>query len=150
VPVLTPEQEAREQIDQMLEAAGWQVQTRARMNRTAAPGVAVCEFPLAGGEADYLLFGDGRPIGVLEAKPAGTPLSGVEPQALKYCEGLPDLLRRIAWHDPLPFRYVSTGVETYFADDRDPNARSRRVFTFHRRETIVKWARQEGTLRASL
>ena len=137
--LLTPEQQAREAIDQMLEASGWQVQTRQQMNRTAALGVAVCEFPLTTGEVDYMLFAQGRPIGIVEAKPAGTPLSGVEPQAIKYCEGLPDMLRPLAWHDPLPFRYVSTGVETYFAADRDPDARSRRVFTFHRPETLVEW-----------
>ncbi|MCP4591866.1 MAG: DEAD/DEAH box helicase family protein, partial [bacterium] len=146
MPLLTPEQEAREQIDQMLADAGWQVQTRAAMNRTASPGVAVCEFPLTTGEVDYLLFAQGKPIGVVEAKKVGTPLSGVEPQAMKYCSGLPDLLRPLAWYDPLPFRYESTGVETFFADDRDPDARSRRVFGFHRPETLVKWT---GGTRAS-
>jgi len=145
VPTLTPEQEARQQIDRLLEAAGWQVQTRPRMNRTAAPGVAVCEFPLATGQVDYMLFAGGRPIGVVEAKPAGTPLSGVEPQALKYCAGLPAALRPLAWHDPLPFRYESTGVETFFADDRDPAARSRRLFTFHRPETLLKWIGAGGS-----
>ncbi len=150
MPILTPEEEARQDIDKMLEASGWQVQTRDRMNRTAAPGVAVCEFPLTTGEVDYLLFAAGRPIGVVEAKAAGKPLSGVEPQALKYCEGLPALLRPLAWHDPLPFRYETTGIETYFADDRDPDARSRRVFTFHRPETLIQWAQQAETLRARL
>ena len=147
MPSLTPEGKAREHIDRMLEDAGWQVQTRARMNRTAADGVAVCEFPLTTGEVDYLLLAGGRPIGVVEAKPAGTSLSGVEPQAMKYCAGLPDLLQPLAWHDPLPFRYESTGVETFFADDRDPDARSRRVFTFHQPETLMEWA---GGVRAGV
>lgn len=35
MPALTPEQQAREQIDEVLEASGWQVQTRQQMNRTA-------------------------------------------------------------------------------------------------------------------
>jgi type I restriction enzyme, R subunit len=150
MPILTPEEEARQEIDRMLEASGWQVQSRARMNITAAQGVAVCEFPLTTGEVDYLLFAQGRPIGVVEAKPAGMPLSGVEPQAMKYCEGLPELLQPRAWHDPLPFRYESTGVETFFADDRDPHARSRRVCTFHRPETLITWVQQDRTLRARL
>lgn len=137
---LTPEQEARQQIDRMLEEAGWRVQPREQMNRTAARGVAVCEFPTQTGPVDYLLFADGRPIGVVEAKRAGTPLSGVEPQAWRYASSLPDGLRQLAWHDPLPFRYESTGIETFFADDRDPDARSRRVSTFHRPETLVAWA----------
>jgi len=146
----TPEQQARQQIDQMLAAAGWQVQTHQTVDRTAALGVAVCEFPLTTGEADYLLFAQGRPIGVVEAKPAGTPLSGVEPQAIKYCAGLPPMLQPLAWHDPLPFRYASTGVETFFADARDPDARSRRVFSFHRPETLIRWAQSGRTLRARL
>jgi len=144
--ILTPEQKARVHIDSLLTEAGWQVQTRSQMNRTAASGVAVCEFPLTTGEVDYLLFAGGRPIGVVEAKAEGTPLSGVEPQARNYAQGLPDRLRPTAWHDPLPFRYVSTGIETFFADDRDPNARSRRLFTFHRPETLISWAQQQNTL----
>lgn len=137
---LMPEQAAREQIGRMLEEAGWQVQSRDRMNRTAAKGVAVCEFPTKTGPVDYLLFAQGRPIGVVEAKRVGTTLSGVEPQAWRYAAGLSDGLAQLAWHDPLPFRYESTGIETYVADDRDPKARSRRVFTFHRPETLARWA----------
>jgi type I restriction enzyme, R subunit len=148
--ILTPEQKAREHIDQMLEAAGWQVQTHSRMNRTAAPGVVVCEFPLTTGETDYMLLAEVRPIGVVEAKPEGTPLSGVEPQARKYAEGLSDRLRSTAWHNPLPFRYEFTGIETFFADDRDANARSRCVYTFHRPETLISWARQPDTLATRL
>jgi hypothetical protein len=43
-------------------------------------GVAVREFPMAKGHgvADYLLFVDGKPVGVVEAKKTGTPLVGVE------------------------------------------------------------------------
>jgi hypothetical protein len=37
---------------------------------------------------------------------------------------------------PLSFGYESTGVETYFRDERDPDARSRRVFSFHRPESL--------------
>jgi len=68
----TPEQQARAQIDHMLADAGWVVQTRQQMNRMAATGVAVCEFPLTTGEVDYMLFAEGRPIGVIEAKAAGS------------------------------------------------------------------------------
>jgi type I site-specific restriction endonuclease len=43
--------------------------------------VAVREFPPKSGygEADYLLFVDGTPIGVVEAKKEGHTLTGVEP-----------------------------------------------------------------------
>jgi type I restriction enzyme R subunit len=99
------EQTAREQIDRQLQAAGWAVQDRDRMNLSAATGVAVREFPLKSGYADYMLYLDGRAAGVIEAKPVGHPLSGVETQSLKYTGNLPDALQH--FHLPLPFSYES-------------------------------------------
>ncbi len=154
---MKPEEKARRDIDQRLEAAGWTVQSRDAANLGAAPGVAVGEFPLTTGFADYMLFVDKRPIGVVEAKPVGRTLSGVEPQTTRYSEGLPPLLKGNTWHTPLPFLYQSTGVETFFTDVRDPEPRSRRVFAFHRPETLAEWAGDAGaglvpasTLRARL
>ncbi len=43
VSVLKPEQEAREEIDAQLKAAGWIVQDKAHLNLHAEPGVALCE-----------------------------------------------------------------------------------------------------------
>lgn len=136
----TPEEQARQTIDPLLTATGWRLQDRTRLDLGAARGVAVREFPLTTGFADYLLFVDRRPIGVIEAKAAGATLTGAEPQATDYCRGLPDNLKARAWCDPLPFRYVSTGVETFFANHLDPEPRSRRVFAFHRPETLAEWA----------
>ncbi len=109
-------------------AAGWQVQDRRRANLGAAAGVAIREFPLATGEADYLLFVHRKAIGGVEAKPEGATLSGVEMQSGKYSIGLPPSVP--AWHRPLPFLYESTGVETFFTNGLDPQPRSRRVFAF--------------------
>jgi type I restriction enzyme R subunit len=52
----TPEARARQNIDSQLTACGWVVQDRAGMNLYAGRGVAVREFPLATGYADYLIF----------------------------------------------------------------------------------------------
>ena len=147
---MKPEEKARRDIDERLAAAGWVVQDRDATNLGAGRGVAVAEFPLTTGFADYMLFVDRRPIGVVEAKAVGRTLSGVETQTVKYSEGLPPLLRANAWHAPLPFLYQSTGVETYFTDVRDPEPRSRPVFAFHRPETLAEWAGQPQTLRARL
>ena len=89
---LTPEARARVVIDRMLDAAGWAVQDAARVNLTASRGVAVREFVLKPphGRADYLLFLDGRAVGVVEAKKEGETLTGVEWQSAKYVDGLPD------------------------------------------------------------
>jgi type I restriction enzyme, R subunit len=73
----TPEARARLEIDRLLEAAGWVVQDRDAVNLYAAPGVAVREFSLTTGFANYLLFADRKALGAVEAKAEGTPLSGV-------------------------------------------------------------------------
>ena len=98
---MTPEQRAREKIDELLQAAGWVIRDKANFNRKAALGVAVREFQLPNGAADYLLFVDGRSAGVIEAKPAGTTLSGVADQSDKYMVSLPEHLAR--WADKLLF-----------------------------------------------
>ena len=52
----TPEQTAREQIDQMLHTAGWQVQSKKEVDLSAGLGVAVREYQTSVGPADYVLF----------------------------------------------------------------------------------------------
>lgn len=143
----TPEELARINIDKQLTACGWVIQDMSGLNRYADLGVAVREFSLATGEADYLLFVDGKAAGVIEAKSEGTTLSGVAEQAGNYVVGLPANIPHVAL--PLPFQYESTGVETLFRDNRDPSPRSRRVFAFHRPEQLHEWIHEEGgTLRA--
>jgi type I restriction enzyme R subunit len=66
---MKPEEKARQQIDQLLENAGWKVQDYRDLNLGASLGVAVREFPPKSGPTDYLLFVDRKPVGVLEAKP---------------------------------------------------------------------------------
>jgi type I restriction enzyme R subunit len=58
-----PEDKAREQIDQMLAQSGWVVQNRSEINLSASRGVAIREVSMRRkhGEADYLLFADGKP-----------------------------------------------------------------------------------------
>lgn len=145
---MKPEEKARQQIDQMLEAAGWKIQDLREFNLGASLGVAIREFPLTSGAADYLLFVDREAVGVVEAKPHGTTLSGVAEQSEKYLTGIPEGLPHVK--EPLPFSYESTGIETYFRDTRDPETRSRRVFGFHKPETLKEWSSQIDTLRARL
>jgi type I restriction enzyme, R subunit len=126
----TPEARARQNIDQLLTNAGWVVQSRDETNITAARGVAIREFPLKSGygEADYLLYVDAIPAGVVEAKKEGETLTSFEIQTEKYSVGLPDELK--PYRKPLPFLYQSTGAETRFTNLLEPDARSRQVFSF--------------------
>ena len=142
---MKPEEKARQNIDQLLMTAGWTIQNREDMNLSESQGIAVCEFPVTSGTPDYLLFVDRKVVGVIEAKPEGTTLSGVSDQTEKYLRGVPPLLP--SHQKPLPFGYESTGVETFFRDLRDPDSRSRRVFAFHKPDTLAQWIKQEQTLR---
>ena len=146
--MVKPEEKARQVIDCLLEAAGWKIQNLNELNLGAALGVAVREFPLKTGAADYLLFVDRKAVGVIEAKAEGTTLSGVADQSAKYTTGVPDNLPKV--QEPLPFAYESTGTETFFRDNRDPEPRSRRVFAFHKPEYLLELANQPDTLRSRL
>ena len=152
---LTPEQEARRDIDAQLTACGWVVQDHKSAAVAAAQGVAVREVPVGKGRADYVLFVDCQAVGVIEAKPVGTTLTGVEPQTLGYRTSYPGELPASDVGGALPFGYESTGVETRFTCGLDPVPTSRRVFAFHRPETLARWIddhieRKAGTLRAGL
>jgi type I restriction enzyme R subunit len=135
------EVQSRRVIDRQLIAAGWVIQDYADVNPLAGPGVAVREFHLARGFADYVLYVDGRIVGVIEAKREGTALIGVEQQTRKYAEGLRPEHQLAVWRrgEPLPFRYEATGAETRFTNQLDPKPRSREVFSFARPETMRAW-----------
>jgi len=142
---LTAEQRARRLIDQQLVAAGWVVQDRAQLNLFAGAEVAVREAIMAPGHgrADYLLYVDQKAVGAIEAKPEGTPLSGVEWQSAMYATGLPAevRLRALTVDGRLPFVYEASGSETHVTNGYDPEPRARRVFSFPRPETLARTMR---------
>ncbi|MBW4521105.1 MAG: DEAD/DEAH box helicase family protein [Scytolyngbya sp. HA4215-MV1] len=143
-----PEQQARDRIDALLKQAGWDVQPKKKINLSASLGVAVQEYQTDAGPADYVLFVDRQPIGVIEAKrqEEGHRLTVVEAQSTEYADSKLKYLN----NKPLPFIYESTGVLIRFTDRRDPKPRSRPVFSFHRPETFQAWLVQDKSLRARL
>ena len=145
---MTPEEKARQKIDRQLDQAGWIVQSPGELNIFAGLGVVIREFPLKTGFADYLFYVDGKAAGVIEAKPEGHTLTGVEVQSDKYNEGLPSDVPH--YRLPLPFAFESTGTVTQFTNTLDPAARSREVFTFHRPEELLRLVKLERQLRANL
>lgn len=118
------------------------------MDISAGLGVAVREFPLKSGFADYLLYLDARAVGVVEAKPEGHTLTGVETQSAKYKEGLPADLPHFVL--PLPFAYESSGEVTQFTNALEPDARSRGLFAFHRPEELLRLVNLDAQLRTRL
>ncbi|MYB06601.1 MAG: DEAD/DEAH box helicase [Gemmatimonadetes bacterium] len=148
-PNLKPEQIARETIDGLLRQSGWIVQAKNKIDFSAGPGIAIREYQTDVGPADYVLFVDKAPVGVIEAKPEdwGQKLTTVEAQSGGYATAQ---LKWISYNKPLPFIYESTGVITRFTDARDPNPRSREVFSFLRPNTVRELVSQPASLRTRI
>ena len=144
-----PEQIARDRIDERLRASGWVVQDKNAIDFNAGLGIAVREYQTDIGPADYVLFADRQPVGVVEAKPDiwGARLTTVEEQSEGYANAR---LKWVSNAKPLPFLYESTGEITRFTDGRDPNPRSREVFAFHRPATFQSWARAPRSFRSGI
>lgn len=143
-----PEQIARDKIDQMLILAGWAVQSKKKVNLNRSKGVAVREYQTDVGPADYVLFVNRKPVGIIEAKreEEGHRLTVVEEQSAAYASAKLKYLK----NDPLPFVYESTGTITRFTDYRDLKPRGRNVFSFHKPETIESWLKKGKSLRERL
>ena len=144
-----PEQIARDRIDDRLRAAGWHVQDANAIDFHAGLGIAVREYQTDIGPADYVLFVDRQAVGVVEAKPDryGARLTTVEEQSAGYAHAK---LKWVSNDKPLPFLYEATGQVTRFTDGRDPNPRSREVFTFHQPETFQDWTRARRSFRSGI
>ncbi|HCS19378.1 MAG TPA: restriction endonuclease subunit R [Bacteroidetes bacterium] len=143
-----PEQIARDHIDAQLTACGWLVQSKSKINLNAGIGVAVREYTTEVGPADYVLFVDGKPVGIIEAKreEEAHKLSVHEDQAEDYATAKLKYLN----NEKLSFVYLSTGEVTILTDFRDPKPRGRNVFTFHRPETLRGWLKKTKSVRAAL
>ncbi|MDI6802974.1 MAG: type I restriction-modification enzyme R subunit C-terminal domain-containing protein [Bacteroidota bacterium] len=143
-----PEQIARDNIDKQLVASDWIIQTKDKINLGAGVGVAVREYQTDIGLADYILFVNRKPVGVIEAKrkEEGIHLTTHESQTEEYAASKLKYLN----NEPLVFLYESTGDVTRFTDYTDPKPRSREVFSFHRPESFSELIQRDSSLRKRL
>jgi len=141
-----PEQKARDLIDAMLLLAGWQVQSKNDIDFSVGLGVAVREYQTSVGPADYVLFVNQKPLGLIEAKKEddGHRLTVVEEQSKEYATADLKFFKNT---EGLKYIYESTGVVTRFTDYTDPKPRGRNVFSFHKPETLLEWSKREKSLR---
>ena len=117
---MNPEEKARVIIDRMFEEAGWKVVDRDKYapNMTA---VAIREGLMVGNrEADYLLFLNGKAVGVLEAKRIETDINSdiVQEQARLYTRSCPKWCQAWFPNIPLPLAYVANSRDLMFYDTR--------------------------------
>ena len=145
------EDQTREEIDKALEACGWAIQDKKRINLFEKTGVAVREMDTDTGPADYMLFVDGKACGIIEAKREGADLGGVADQSGRYAASNTQHIERwVPQEQLLPFLYEATNHEIRFRDERDPHPRSRNLFHFHKPETLKQWLEEGDTLRNRL
>ena len=143
----TPEAKARQEIDRLLELAGWVVQDKDAVDLSAGPGVAVREYPLPAGPCDYLLFVDRKAAGVIEAKPEGKTLTGLPSRPRPTCRSCRNTCR--ATPTPCCSTTTAPAPRPCSATCAIPTP-ARDVFAFHRPETLRTWATAPDTLRGRL
>ena len=146
---MTPEQKAREAIDQRLTQSGWILQDMRQLNPVAGPGVAVREFPTNTGPVDYALFVDGTPVGVVEAKAdeKGQDITTVEGQSSRYAGST---FKWVKTGYTIRFAYEATSKLTRFTDYADQKYRSRPIFSFHRPESLRALLKTDDTIRNNM
>ena len=146
---MTPEEKARQTIDEKLIQSGWAIQNMNELNLSSTLGVAVREFPTSTGPVDYVLFVDGKPVGVVEAKrdELGESITDVENQSGRYANSK---FKWVKTNYSIRFAYEATGKIVRFTDYADIKCRSRAVFSFHRPETLQKLLKQPDTIRNNM
>ena len=146
---MKPEEKARKVIDTKLKQSGWIIQDLKKVNQMAGLGVAVREYPTSTGPVDYALFVDGKPVGIIEAKKddLGENITVVESQSGRYAQSK---FKYVHVEYYIRFVYEATGKLTRFTDYKDLKYRSRKVFSFHKPETLKKLMEQTDTIRNNM
>ena len=135
---MTPEEKARQKIDQWFTEAGWKVINREDYEPTCT-AVAIREGLLKGNlEADYFLFINGKAVGVLEAKREDIDALSdkVCEQAVLYAKSVPHIYQ--AYQKPLPFIFTSNGKELYFCDFRKQEQNFKQIIAIPTTYELVK------------
>lgn len=135
---MTPEEKARVKIDQMFEDAGWKVVDREDYSPTITAAAIREALILGKKEADYLMFINGKAVGVLEAKREEIDVSSdrVCEQASGYTRYAPKCYP--SYGRPLPFIYQSNGNTTLFYDCRDEDSDYDYLNRIHSPKELVK------------
>ncbi|RRN77806.1 type I restriction-modification system endonuclease, partial [Pseudoxanthomonas sp. SGD-10] len=145
------EKETRELIDEQLRQMGWEANTsllNAKIKHTfpeRGRNIAIAEWPVKGGYADYALFIGTTLYAVIEAKKYGQDISTNLDQSKRYASNVlahQDIELLGEWDNyKIPFLYSTNGRSylqqlatksgIWFLDVRDPYNHSRSIKSFH-------------------
>jgi type I restriction enzyme R subunit len=90
------------------------------------------------GPTDYLLWFDGHPVAVVEAKRVSVGPQNVLTQAERYARGIRNSRYNYGGLR-VPFLYSTNGEVIWFHDVRHPLNRSRQVANFHTPSALREW-----------
>jgi len=131
-------QTRRERVDPLLKSSGWNIVPFDPSCSTAAyQNHAVTEYPTANGPADYALFVDGQPLGIVEAKRLSLGPQNVLTQAERYSRGVANSAFHCDGYG-VPFLYSTNGEVLWYHDIRHTLNRSRRIVGFHTPSALVE------------
>ena len=134
---MTPEEKARQKIDQWFVEAGWKVTNREDYEPTST-AVAIREGLLKGNlEADYFLFINGKAVGVLEAK-----REDIDALSDKVCD------QAALYAQSVLVSCYNNRTETYNAEN-NPQGRWRKypvedIFARDKTSLDITWIKQGG------
>lgn len=141
------EYETRKQwIDEKLKKSGWTtiLDYSDDLDLTTLHKTAVRELPTDDGPADYVLFLDGKPAIVVEAKKLGLSPQNVLNQAQRYAKNLRQEGYGVYNGYKVPFAYATNGELIWFQDFRVKQSRSRPVQGFHTPKAIGETLRSDN------
>lgn len=145
------EYETRKQwIDEKLKKSGWTtiLDYSDDLDLTTLHKTAVRELPTDDGPADYVLFLNGKPIVVVEAKKLGLGPQNVLNQAQRYARNLRQEGYGIYNGYKVPFAYASNGELIWFQNFQVVQSRSRPVQEFHTIKALEEMLRSNNVSNA--
>jgi type I restriction enzyme R subunit len=125
------EQTRRILIDEMLVSVGWNVDPDNKQTEDVYPEYEVKHQPTDSGigYADYVLWADGKPIAVIEAKKTSKDSNIGRKQAQLYADGLEKM------HGQRPIIFYTNGFETHIWNDA-ANEPPRKIFGFYSKDSL--------------
>lgn len=141
------EYETRKQwIDEKLKKSGWTtiLDYSDDLDLTTLHKTAVRELPTDDGPADYVLFLNGKPIVVVEAKKLGLGPQNVLNQAQRYARNIRQEGYGIYNGYKVPFAYASNGELIWFQNFQVVKSRSRPVQEFHTIKALEEMLRSNN------
>src|SRR3990167_2052050 len=148
--IINEDETRKKWIDTKLIKSGWTkiINFSNDLDLSTLHRTAVRELPTDDGFADYVLYLNGKPYAVVEAKKLGLSPQNVLQQAQRYARTIKDGLGNYNGYK-VPFAYSTNGELIWFQDFRNELSRSRTVKEFHTPKAIEEMFQYDNVKNAN-